>query len=389
MTTILSVVEIGAGLSHTNALLQIAALTAARGYTNVFALTRSNAANPRVAESGIPVLPAPELGVVPPPYAGPFRARSAADTLAYYGFADRARLLASVSAWDHLFSFVKPALVIADQAPFAALAAYGVVPVAAVGGTEAVPPIAAMHCPVIDESAAVHTAEERLLDNVAWVQHRRSRPVPPALPAITGGNFAAVRSLPETDLYRDLRTTELIGPVEKLPPLLPRPGRRQAFAYFTALHPDFPVMLESFARMTMPLTLVIHPPSPRHAELMTRRGIVVHPQAPPLAAALAEADLVISHGGAGMAAAALAAGRPHIAVPMWPADRLKLRNIAGDGLVEMLPGPLPDLIPSLCEAMVDDAALAARLDAKARDIAGRGYDRMAQRVAAACMALAG
>ncbi len=389
MTTILSAVEIGAGLSHTNALLRIAALTAAHGHGNVFALTRSNAGNPRLVESGIPVLPAPELGVVPPPYAGAFRARSAADTLAYYGFADRARLLAAVSAWDHLFSFVKPSLVIVDQAPFAALAAYGVLPVAAVGGGEAVLPVAAPHCPVFDDGAAVHTPEDRLLDNIAWVQHRRSRPVPPSLPAITGGNFAAVRHLPEIDLYRDLRTTELIGPVEELPPLQPRPGRRQAFAYFTAIHPEFPVMLESFARMTMPLKLVIEPPSPRHAELMTRRGIVVHHRAPPLAAALAEADLVISHGGAGMAAAALAGARPHIAVPMWPADRQKLRPIAQAGLVELLPGALPDLFPALCEALVDDAALAARLDAKARDIAGRGYERQAQRVAEACMALAG
>src|SRR4051812_48398912 len=63
-----------------------------------------------------------------------------ADALAGFGLADEQTLQVLLSAWDRLFSFAKPDLVIAEHAPAVTLAARGRLPLALVGTGFTLPP---------------------------------------------------------------------------------------------------------------------------------------------------------------------------------------------------------------------------------------------------------
>jgi rhamnosyltransferase subunit B len=64
---------------------------------------------------------------------GTFRACSYADILAGSGFGSVETLLPVVAAWQVLLDLLRPDLIVADYSPILCLAAYGSVPVVAIG----------------------------------------------------------------------------------------------------------------------------------------------------------------------------------------------------------------------------------------------------------------
>ncbi len=388
MKTVLFAWELGYGLSHSNALLQLARALAARGFRPIFAFANLHHGNDAVAASGFPLLQAPLPAVVVSPTGGTGPGRSFADTLARNGFGDPTILAATVAAWDELLSLAKPDLVVADHAPFAALAAYDAIPVATITTGEISPPGHLAPMSPLEPKGQIHTPEERLMDLVTTLQRSRKRRVPPRLAAVTAGQLQVIRGLPELDAFADLRRGELCGPFEPLAPQAPPPARRRAFAYLHRNYAKLPVTLEAFARMTMPVSVYLYPDAAPIADLIAARGNVeICAAPPPLGSAVADASVVISHGGPGTAAQALAVGRPHLMLPRWPANRQVARLVERGGYGTDLETIDSVLLPSATELAAGDAAMRDRLADIARDIAARGYENFLDRVTERCIEL--
>ncbi|MCU0934698.1 MAG: hypothetical protein MUF66_01200, partial [Gammaproteobacteria bacterium] len=131
--------ELGAGLGHVRRLVDVARRLRDRGWTPYLALADLHALPEDVADVAEGVFQAPGLRIggvggraIP--------IRSFADVLAVSGYAAELTLAAGVRAWESLLDLIRPRLVLADFSPILHLAAFGRVPVVAVGDGFCVPP---------------------------------------------------------------------------------------------------------------------------------------------------------------------------------------------------------------------------------------------------------
>ncbi|MBY0432073.1 MAG: hypothetical protein K2Q10_12800 [Rhodospirillales bacterium] len=315
MTTVLLAWEMGGGQGHAHRLLAIARALADQGLRPVVAARRPELLASAYAEAGITVLAAPDHASLFPS-GRPYVLTSYADMMAMAGYACADTLAAILAAWDDMLEQVRPALVVADFSPFLTLAAYGRVPVLAIGDGFVLPPGEGERFPVIQDLEPM-APFDLLTENVRIVQLRRGAPCPPSLPRLIAGDESVICTLPELDVYAAHRVRSADGALLPLPTPAAPPGMPRIFAYLSAESKTTRMLLQAILDLGLPATIHLAAASPDLLAILERRGMTVHRAPPPLAETLAGARLFLHHGGIGSIETAVALGRAQVLAPRY------------------------------------------------------------------------
>lgn len=399
MARLLLAWERGGGLGHATTLARIAAPLRAAGHTVHLALRDlstvdtafgSAAADPALHFWQAPLWQAPVQGLPP--------SASYPELLFHAGYLDPARLLGAVRAWRSLLDAVQPALLIADHAPTALLAARGRPGLRRLlcGNGFFMPPRCAPRPafrdwePVPAERLAA--SEARVLQGCNTVLQALGAPPLAALHELLEADAQALLTWPSLDPYPQRAASAgafYTGPPratgEGPPPPWPAGAGARVFAY---LKPEMAGLDGVLRRLQAGpwCTLACVPGLPADvARRHTTLQLAFVP--PPLAIgqAVATAALVLCHGGSGVANEALAAGVPVALLPMHAEQLVFARRVeaagAGRWHVSAEPGAA---LPALLDAVLADTGAAT---AAARLRASVPQGDAAALVAARCTAL--
>ena len=365
--------ELGEGLGHAARLLSLGERLCAAGWSAVVAARHPAALAERYAAAGIPVVATPPHRSC---FAGPgrFRAASFADVMGVCGFADRVQLATVVSAWDQLLDSVAPDVVIADYSPLLSLAAFGRVPLIAIGDGFVNPPgLPDGGFPPLGDTVPPLWDPAELLDNARSVAAIRGRPRPEHLHQIIAGAGQVVSVPPELDIHAAVRPTPAAGPWQTPPPPLPPPTTPHVFAYLRSRHPVAAKVLQVLAERRLSAECHVPDADADTLSRLERAGIHVHLRPPPLRQALERASFLIHHGGIGSIEDAALAGRPQLLLPRHLEQNLNVQRAMASlrGTVTARPdlgiGPLGARLPQLInDDRLQRAAQAAAVRLTAR-----------------------
>jgi UDP:flavonoid glycosyltransferase YjiC (YdhE family) len=303
--TVLFAWELGAGSGHLVAMRRMAQRLRAQGVRVVAAVTRLDSIavlDDVISEiHRLPNWPAARAGA----------AQSTAtlnDILVGAGLADSSVVHAMLAAWDRLYRTLNPALVVADFAPAASLAARHRLPLLLTGNGFTLPPHAMAAFPPLhqlspqlyredDSVAAINAA----LGKFGW--HRLDR-----LPQLFEGDAHVVHTLPLLDPYAQLRGRPADGP---LIDYVPRARTHDAWKVFVYVSNGVTVR-DDLLRALRPVANRLRIVAPELADdarvELEHRGAHIFPSHVDLARLLPECRLVVHLGGNGLAAEAALAG---------------------------------------------------------------------------------
>jgi UDP:flavonoid glycosyltransferase YjiC (YdhE family) len=361
--------EFGAGFEHVNRLLDVARALHRDGWSPVFAL-RELATGHRVLAEGFRILQAP---VPPSLVAGfaKFRCGSYGEIIGSYGFGSRDITGTVVAAWDELIALVEPSVIIADYSPFLSLAAYGRVPVVAIGDGFVSPPANLSEFPLIHRNGTRPFDHACVLQEINHLQALRGAPAVSTLPGLIGGAAQIVCTLPELDAYRRHRTSPATGPFAMRAPPLPRPAEERIFFYLAAdFEPTWRVIQAIYASGLNAHGFIRSATKERLAAF-NRKGLVFYDEPLPIKEALAGSSAIVHHSGIGTSEAAMAAGRPHLLVPRHLEQTMNARSLMNLGVALVLATPFSD-----------DAAAAALKGLTVREKVYRSAVRLSEELAA-------
>ncbi len=290
------------------------------------------------------------MGLAPVPGAPPSPALTWAGWLRVRGFGDADDLRRRFDWWALAMQSIRPALVVADFAPTALLAARarGIATVAT-GAAFGLPPATLARFPDLLTPAqdALHGTvrpDAPPPDEAAMCATINAVLGPLGLPPLAhlAEVYAADLSLPRGvawwDPYDGLRDRPLLLPVEQLPLLQARRGA-EVVIYFSTGELDDPATREALQRLPHDAVLVGTEPSPdqardlaRNPRLRLARGLL------PQAEMVRRARVIICAGQAGTLSLAVLAGIPVLALPQQHEQLSNaLRAAAHLGSVRVLP----------------------------------------------------
>lgn len=307
--SVLLVNELGTGFGHATNLLAIGRALADLGYQVTCAM--ADLVHPAVLlrQAGFAVLQAPTW-----PSVGHGETGCYADILALIGFENAPALTLMTAGWQDLIGLVKPDLIVADHSPTAALAAFGVNPVVMLGNGFTLPPDNLGEYPMLAPDAAPLVPQSRLLEVIHEVQGNRQRPAPETLPGLLSAAFRGVLSLPELDVYADIRAEETLPPLADLPVYTPRRAAGSVYAYLTDYHRELRTIADALVEVDADVACYVS----GHADIagvLERGGVELLDEPADLTVILPQVSVVVSHASMGMAHAGLVAGRPQLVLP--------------------------------------------------------------------------
>lgn len=263
------------------------------------------------------ILPAPVPPLRPDLVMKPPKEGGIGDKLAVQGFASPAVLSGLALAWRNLLQAVEPTAVVALGAPVLALAARGRAGLLVAGSVDALPPGEVGGLPRIHANMAPAVPERQMLENANLVLERLGG-APLATPgALLLGDHTLVYGLAQIDSYAALRTTPAIGPLLAMPSPV-TPAARPAMTAILDVH--FPFIETLVLALTdfgqTPVNVHIRGITrPMRAYLSQTLGVVVHETVAEAMETIADASFVLHHGGARVAAHAMALGVPQALMP--------------------------------------------------------------------------
>jgi len=192
--------------------------------------------------------------------------------------------------------------------------------------------------------------------NVAPLKH---------LPQLLQGDARAVFGLPHLDPYGPFRHDRLLGPYE--PGAMADPIAQDAGVFYYG-HSRLPVtdtVVEGLVAARLPIHAFVNGPPSAASELLRQHAKVFHDRPPELAQVFGQCSVIVSHGGAGLTQAALAAGRPQVILPIHVESQINGLRIAamGAGLV------VAEATPSNAGEAVRTVSQVRLFHEKAREIA--------------------
>jgi len=325
MGTVLFAWELGGGLGHVGPMKVLAEQLIRWGHQCVFAVKDVISARTVLGNLG-PIVQAPQLRRIRDADLA-FGAGSFTDILAIRGFGEPAILGAAVDAWSDLFDLVRPDLLVADFSPTAVLAAYARLPIVVVGYGFYVPPDHLAKFPVFRDDVPPVLGENTVLASVQNVLGERARGAPKTLPSSFRAQYTHIYSLPSLDQYGDFRLTPGFGPIEEMPEPTPLPQDHRVFAYLAPDYPRISDVVVALGELGCPVEAFFRGGEPYISRFAARRGLTVHAKAPALSEILPRSSIVVSHGGGGIAHAAMLGARPQL---------LLARHAEGHGTAIML-----------------------------------------------------
>jgi UDP:flavonoid glycosyltransferase YjiC (YdhE family) len=309
--TVLFAWELGAGSGHLMNMRRLAERLRARGVRVVAAVTRLSAIS---ALDGV-IDEIHRMPHWPGPDADPTRAQSSAtlnDMLVGAGLGDAALVGKIAQAWMRLLQTVDPALVVADFAPAAALAARQRVPLMLIGNGYSLPPNEMPSFPPLHMFAPPVHRETDTLAAVNAAAAALGLHALDRLPQLFAGDAHLVHTLPLLDPYAGFRQKPVDGPLIHYAPRQCETDARQVFAYISQgveVRDDVVAALRQVATR-----LRIHAPmlSDVARENLARAGARIEDTPVELSHVLPACRLVVHLGGSGLAAEALLAGVPQL-----------------------------------------------------------------------------
>lgn len=307
MKTVLFAWELGGGSGHLMNMRRLALRLQARGVRVVAAVTSLAAIS---ALDGV----FDEIHRLPHwPGTGPASSSATLnDILVSAGFGDAALTGTIADAWMRLYRALDPALVVADFAPAAALAARGRVPLLLIGNGYTLPPHDMPSFPLLHTFASPVHRETETLAAVNAVAMRLGLRTLNRLPELFSGDAHLVCTLPLLDPYASARREGVCGPLIDYDPRPRRAGSQQIFAYISdGIEARDDVV---GALRTVAPRLRIHAPMLAESARndLARAGARVEDTQVDLSQALPECRLVVHLGGGGLATEALLAGVPQL-----------------------------------------------------------------------------
>lgn len=325
MTRWLFVNELGGGLGHMVRLRHLARALVRPGER--LAVAAHDVGQAKTLFRGIAdrVLPAPPLDQIrDQPLPGP------AGILEAFGFGDPARLTRVTRAWRRLIADHRIDAIVADFAPFATFAARGMAPVFQIGSGFDLPGRGGKAFLPFDPADAP-APDAPLLANAQRVARRLHMPVPANLPDAVSGDQSFLVTLPWIDPFAGRRSEVALGPLGRRPRLIPAPSEGHILVYADAGAPIFGALMRTLVDLPLRRTVYWQGGTPAVRHLMADQGIEIPDSPPDPATLLPTTTLVVSHGGAGLMAETLLAGRPHICLPTHREAALNAAALAATG----------------------------------------------------------
>lgn len=387
MARVLLAWEFGGDLGHMTRVLAVARELRDLGHEPLLAFADIGALG-ALDGSGLAVVPAPLLARPRDPDPSPL---SAADILLNLGFADAAGLAGALAAWGALLRLFEPGLVVADYAPTALLAARAArLKRVALGSGFSDPPRA---CPMpalrswipIDPSVLA----QRDARIVKSVRQALARATPRAAPIdraeqLFEADAHLVCSWPMLDPHGARDGVEYLGPQAGNATVgaiaWQGQARPRVFAYLKPRDPRFGAIVQALRES--PGEAIIAAPGLDAGQAAALWSDHVRVVGQPVSLAiLAQADLCVSHGGPGIASAAIGHGVAQALLPGQLEQFMVAQRLAGLGLARMLDPDTPGAdVGAFIAAALADTAL--REAAEREKAASRPTGRAAARIAA-------
>lgn len=379
MARILCAWEFGGDLGHVRRLLPIARELRRLGHEAAFAFRDLTPLGAHTAE-GFEWFQAPLTRMPPTQNPAPL---SPSDVLLNLGYDDATGLAGALAGWRALMGLWQPALVVADYAPGALLAArMRGLPAVTIGNGFSLPPQAAPLAAYRDwhpvERDVLQRFDERILGNVSKAfEMLRARSPLSAAHELFAGDVHLLCNFADLDPFGPRDGVEYLGPLAEAASgrdvAWQTEGRPRIFAYLKPRDARFLAVLAALREIAGEALVAAPGLTEAQAAELSSGRMRVFPEALNLDAILASADLCVAHGGSGFAARSLMAGVPLALLPMQLEQYLAARRIQNAGAAVMVSpdDPQPDFKGWL-------AAIAARADlregARAWGARHRGYD---------------
>jgi hypothetical protein len=240
------------------------------------------------------------------------------DILALVGFGDPDDLARMARAWRSLVGLIGPDMVVAQHAPGLMAALVGAeVPVLTVGSPYTMPPADGHRLASLVAGRRPLVPEPRLIAALARVVSGAAADAPPtSIASLIAGAERFVHGAPELDCYAAERREELLCPPGARARFAEPPQAPRLFVHARADFPGLAVLVQVVAELGIEVSVHVEGEADRVRAFLRARSIQAFGARPDLGQIIAGASHVISHGGAITAAAALAAGRPQLSIPL-------------------------------------------------------------------------
>jgi hypothetical protein len=290
------------------------------------------------------------MHLAPPPDAIPSPSLNWGGWLRMRGFGDPALLRWRFDWWVAALDAIRPALVVADFAPTALLAARARgIPSVVTGAAFSLPPATLARFPDLLSAAeealqgaarppAPPIDEDALRDSINTTLVPLGLPPLARLPEVFAADLSLPRGVAIWDPYDGLRDRPLLMPVAELPPLQRQPGA-EVFIYFSTSELDDPATRAALLRLPYPATLAgLRLTEAQARDLSANPRITVAPALLPPAEIVRRARVIVCAGQAGTLALSVLAGVPVLALPAQHEQLSNaLRAAAALGGVRVLP----------------------------------------------------
>ncbi|WP_050931212.1 glycosyltransferase [Aestuariivita boseongensis] len=307
------------------------------------------------------------------------------------GYGEPEVLKAQFDWWALALQTIKPALVVADYAPTALLAARALgIPTVAVGAAFGSPPAtlpcfpellsrdqAALLAPVSGEPAP---SEDAICACVNATLGPLGVPPLARLPEVYAADLSLPHGVSIWDPYDGARNLPLVLPFDSMPPLSGGSGE-EIFIYFSGLELTEPAIQDALCRLPFKACLVAPGLTPDMARRLQENPCLSIAPAPlPREEIVRRSRMVLCAGQAGTLALAVLAGLPVVALPMHH-EQLSNALRAAEGLtsVRMVPKKKrsAETILDIISELWERSAIAAAAKLAAMDLRD-GYDGAAQ-----------
>jgi UDP:flavonoid glycosyltransferase YjiC (YdhE family) len=358
MSRILLAWELGANYGHLARLLPVAQRLRERGHLILFVIRELRHAQTFLAAHGFDFIsaPMPPAGLRPPQDVMP---ASYADILALQGM-DRLDMIApQVAAWHTLFDLFKPDTVVLDHAPVAMLSAQlAGLPRIAIGTGFELPPL---DCPFplfrgisVERRVSLLETEKQIVQTLHDLSARHHRQFMQKAADVFGGTQRIFVTLPELDHYGERGDADYAGVIPNFrgaasAPSVTWPRReKKILAYLQPSCRSLHTVLHALGESGHAVIACVPDANQATTDLATP-ALQVTTELVNTQALVAQADLVVTHGGHGMASEALLAGKPLLLLPLQLEQSLLARRIEALGVGKVLP---PGHAQAACAAAI-------------------------------------
>ncbi|WP_260294259.1 glycosyltransferase [Sedimenticola hydrogenitrophicus] len=338
MGKVLCAWELGSAFGHLGRFRRIADQLAAHGHEVDFALRELGSAELMLGRTRFRWFQAPMLT---PAFRPRTRPCTYTEILLQHGYADPLRMTGQVNGWLALMEAVRPDLVMLDYAPTAHIAAIiAGIPTATVSGSGGfvclprVSPVPAYYPQAPNAEKRAIQAEYRVLKSVNSVLKDYGSAPLEACWQLTSSNRDFLCTLPEADVYADLRTEKIYYPFachssEFLVPSWHPAARRKIFAYLKSYYRDLPELIRRMSGCADEVKVFVSEGPGAQFEIPENVEILNRPAN--LGSVVEACDVVVCHAGNETVMTTLLGGKPLLLIPLQMEQWLVARQVVRSG----------------------------------------------------------